>query len=71
MKLRFHTLDKKLRGILTVKPVKLAVNQILQILHGVFDFGGKQIMGHRPQRLAHIGNQVRIGNHDLIGLLFP
>ena len=68
MQLRFHALGDELRGILAIEPVELAINQGLQILHRVLNFGREQIVRHRPQGLAHIGNEIGVCNHHLIGL---
>ena len=68
VQLRFHALGDELRGILAIEPVELAINQGLQILHRVLNFGREQIVRHRPQGLAHIGNEIGVCNHHLIGL---
>ena len=71
MQLRFHTLGDQLRGILSIKPVQLPINQAFQVLHGVFDFWCEQIVRHRPKGLAHIRNEVGIGHHHLVGFFRP
>ena len=71
VQLCLHALGDELRGILAVEPVELAINQGLQVLYGVLDFGRKQIVGHRPQGLAHVGNEIGVCDHYLIGLFLP
>ena len=64
-----HALLDKLRRMVAVEPVQLAVDQVLELAHRVLDGRRKQAVGHRTQRLTHVGNQVRIFDHDFIGLL--
>ena len=69
--LGLHPLGNALRRVLAIQPVQLAVDQRFQILHGVFNFGCEKIVGHRTHPLAHIGDQVGVGHHHLIGLFLP
>ena len=71
MELRLHTLGENLRRIVSVKPTEFPVNQTFQILHGVLDFRGEQVVGHRPHGLAHIGDFVGVLHHNLVGLFLP
>ena len=69
VQLHFDALDEALGGIVAVEPVELAVDQILQVLHGVFDLGSEQIFRHGPQGLALIRDEIGIGDDHLEGLL--
>ena len=70
MQLRFHTIYKEFGRVITVQAVKLAVNQTFQVFHRVFDLGGKQVMGHRTNGLAHIGDHIGIFDHNFVSLFF-
>ena len=66
--LRLHPLGDELRGIVSIEPVHFAIHQPLQILHGVLNGGGKEVVGHRAEGFAHIRNGVGVAHHHLIGL---
>ena len=68
MHLGVHTLLNQFRRIFAVEPVELAVDERLEVFDGVFDLRGKQIVRHRTDRLAPVGNHVGIFDHDLICL---
>ncbi len=69
MQLRLHPVHKNLGRMVPVEPAELGIDQVFQVLHGVFDFGGEKVVGHGPHGLAHIGDAVGIFHHDLMGLL--
>ena len=71
MQLRLDTLPDKLRRIVSVQAVHLSVNQRFQILYGVFDLRCKQIVRHGADGIAHIRDQIRVFNHNLVRLFFP
>ena len=68
MHLGVHTLLNQFRRVFAVEPVELAVDERLEVFDGVFDLRGKQIVRHRTDRLAPVGNHVGIFDHDLICL---
>ncbi len=68
VQLRLYALDEGFRGIVSVKSVELAVDQTLQIFHGVFDLGSKQVVGHGADIFAHIRNEIGIGDDNFPGL---
>ena len=71
MKLGFHTLGKQLRRVVPIQSVEFTVHQRFQILHGVLNLRSKQVVGNRPQGLAHIRDFVGIGHHHFPGLFLP
>ena len=48
--------------------MELAVDEILQVLDGIFDLRREQIVRHGPQRLAPVDDAVRVLDNDLMRL---
>ena len=71
MHLGIHALLNQLRWILTVEPVKLAVDKVLEVLDRVFDLRREQVVRHRPHGVAPVHDQVRVFDHDLVRLFLP
>ena len=61
--LRLHALGDELRWVVPVEPVHLAVDQALQVLHGVLDGRGKEVVGHRANGIAHVGDEIGVVHH--------
>ena len=68
--LGLHALRDQLRRGFPIKPVKLAVDQAFQVLHRVFNLWRVEVPGQRPNPVAHIGNEIRVFDHDLPGFFF-
>ena len=57
--------------MLAVEPMELAVDEGLQLLHGVFNLRRVEVAGQGANPVAQIGNEVCVFDHDLIGLVRP
>ena len=69
VELSIDALCDELRRVFAVQAAELAKDQGFQVLHGVFDLRGVEIVRQRTDPVAPVGDQIRIRDHDLIGLL--
>ena len=69
--LQLDSILDDLRRILPVEFVCLAPHQVVQLLGGVFQLGGKQAIGQGLDLVAPGGHQLGVGDHHLVGLLLP
>ena len=68
---QFDSVLDDLRRILPVEFMCLAPHQVVQLLGGVFQLGGKQAIGQGLDLVAPGGHQLGVGDHHLVGLLLP
>ena len=51
--------------------VPSSVDEAFEVLHRVFNGGGEQVMRHGADGIAHIGDEVRVLDNDLVRRLLP
>ena len=69
VQLHIHPVLHDFGRVLAVDAVHLAVDQVLQVLGGVLDLGGEQVLGQQLDLLHLVGNGPGVGDDHLLGHL--